>query len=225
VSAARPRPLALGVLLTVPALLGVAAGCGISSDSSPRALDVSTTTTEPVASPTSGLAAAVVYYLADDRLVPVSRSIPDQEIGTVLNALLEPPDDLDIGDAITTSIPTGTELRRLESSGDTLLVDLSGDVENLAGPARQQAIGQIVMTATEFPDVARVRFSIDGQPIQVTSPARGDVDVVDRCDFASLILSSETARAEGLSQETITRLDQLATDLDRRCTATTTTVP
>jgi hypothetical protein len=225
VSAARPRPLALGVLLTVPALLCVAAGCGISSDSSPRALDVSTTTTEPVASPTSGLAAAVVYYLADDRLVPVSRSIPDQEIGTVLNALLEPPDDLDIGDAITTSIPTGTELRRLESSGDTLLVDLSGDVENLAGPARQQAIGQIVMTATEFPDVARVRFSIDGQPIQVTSPARGDVDVVDRCDFASLILSSETARAEGLSQETITRLDQLAADLDRRCTATTTTVP
>jgi hypothetical protein len=213
------------VLVAVATLLGLTAGCGVSSESSPRALQVSTTTTEPVASPTSGLAEAVVYYLADERLVPVSRSIPDQEIGTVLNALLEPPDDLDVGEAVTTSIPTGTELRRLAASGDTLLVDLSGDVENLAGPARQQAIGQIAMTATEFPDVARVRFSIDGQPIQVTSPARGDVDVVDRCDFASLLLSSETARAEGLNQETITRLDQLTADLDRRCGSTTTTVP
>lgn len=207
------------------AVVMAASACGIGNDTEPRALTVSTTTTEPATAPTSGGASAVVYYVLGDTLVPVTRSLPDRETGTVLNALLEAPADLDGLEELTTSIPTGTELQKLTLDGDTLSVDLSDDFENLAGPARQQAIAQIVLTATEFPSIRNVRFSVDGRPIQVTSPTRGDTERVDDCDFAALLPSAEEATADDLDQATIDRLDLRRADLDRRCPRTSTTIP
>lgn len=202
--------LTLGVGLT-------GAGCGISEDRSPRALNVSTTTTQPLSTPTVGRTEAIVYYLLDDRLVPVRRALPDGDLSTVFDAVMEPPAGTDGISDLTTAIPAGTRARKLTRNGTTLEVDLTGDLENLAGTARQQAAAQMVMTATEFPGVRTVRFSINGTPIQVTSPVRGDRDTVDGCDFANLLLGAEQARADGLADEVVAHLEATSATLGQRC--------
>ncbi|MFZ4518813.1 MAG: GerMN domain-containing protein [Microthrixaceae bacterium] len=212
------RPVAVLATLVATALAAtVLAACGIASDDSPRALTVSTTTTQPSATPTSGGTAAVLYYVAGKSLVPLSRSLADRRPGTVLNALLEPPGDAETARGLTTSIPNGTELRGLTTDGDILEVDLSSDFENVAGPGRQQAIGQMVMTATEFPEIRRVRFRVGGKPVQVTSLTRGDTSVVTECDFAELLPTAEQARELDLDPAVNQRLAQRRADVERRC--------
>ena len=49
-------------------------------------------------------------------------------------------------------------------------VDLSSDYENAAGSrALQLRLAQVVYTATQFPTVKAVRFSVDGTPVNVFS--------------------------------------------------------
>lgn len=206
-----------GVVLAAAVAALTLAACGLASDDTPRALTVSTTTTQPTATPTSGGTAAVLYYVAGKSLVPLSRNLADRRPGTVLNALLEPPGNAETARGITTAIPNGTELRGLTTDGDTLEVDLGSDFENVAGPGRQQAIGQMVLTATEFPEIRRVRFRVDGKPVQVTSLTRGDTAVVTECDFAELLPAAEEARDLDLEPSVDQRLALRRADVERRC--------
>ena len=128
---ARHSPAAAGLLVAVLAT----AACGIRADDSARALAVSTTTTEAESAPTSGGAAAVLYYVREGKLIPVTRSLPDRRLGTVISALLEPPEPIERIAGLGTSIPAGTELLGLQVDGDTVDIDLSREFENVVGPA------------------------------------------------------------------------------------------
>jgi hypothetical protein len=184
---------------------------------------VSTTTTEVQATPTSGGAAAVLYYVRDGKLVPVSRSLPDRRLGTVISALLEPPEPLERVGGLGSSIPTGTELLGLQIDGDTASVNLSKDFENVVGPGRQQAIAQMVMTATEFPEISSLRFLVDGKPVQVTSPTRGDTETVGDCDYESLLPTADEVRSMDLGAGTVERLNLRRNSLAAVCPTPTTT--
>lgn len=193
-----------------------AGACGISTDDQPRALPVTPSTSAPTTPTTAGgSASAVLWYVDGQGLVPVPRALPDRALGTALGALLEPGTSLEGG--LSNSIPAGTRLLELSLDGDVLAIDVSGSFEELAGPARQLAIGQIVLTATEDPQVGEVTFLVDGEPIPVSSPDRGDVSRVDECDFESLLPSAAEATAERLSEATVERLDRRRDELDRRC--------
>jgi hypothetical protein len=211
-------------LMVVAALVGpLAAACSIDTDSTPRGLVVSTTTTEAESSPTSGGATGVLYYVRDGKLVPVSRSLPDLTPTTVTSALLGTPEPLERVAGLSSSIPTGTELLGLQVDGDTVEVNLSKDFENVVGTGRQQAIAQMVMTLTEFSDVSAVRFLVDGKPVQVTSPTRGDTTSVGDCDYESLLTTEDEARDGDLDVATTQRLDQRRTALANTCPSPTTT--
>jgi spore germination protein GerM len=219
---ARRTHRALLTLATAAAVAVLAAACSIGGDSQPRALAVSTTTTEVQSTPSSGEAAAVLYFVRDGKLVPVARSVPDRQLATVLGALMKNPVPVERIEGLGTSIPTGTELKGLRQDGDTVSVDLSKAFENVVGPSRQQAIAQMVMTATEFPDVRSLRFSVDGKPVQVTSPTRGDTATVTACDYESLLPSADEAAEADLDAPTTQRLDVRREGLAKRCPTTTT---
>jgi hypothetical protein len=212
----------MAVALLVALVGPVAAACSIDTDSTPRGLVVSTTTTEADSSPTSGGATGVLYYVRDGKLVPVTRSLPDRSVNSVLGALLETPEPLEQVAGLGSSIPTGTELLGLQVDGDTVEVNLSKDFENVVGTGRQQAIAQMVMTLTEFPDVSAVRFLVDGKPVQVTSPTRGDTTSVGDCDYESLLTTEDEARQADLDVATTQRLDQRRTALVDTCPTPTT---
>lgn len=194
------------VVSLVVALAVLSVGCSISTDAQPRDLAVSSTSTSVPATPTTGGARAYLYYVLDGQLVPVLLPLSDHQIETVLNALLKAPTLGDRTKDLTTSIPVGTRLTSRRPEDGTLSLDLSGDFDNVVGPNRQQAIAQIVMTATEFPEVDRVRFSVDGKPVQVATPARGDAAVVTDCDYRSLLAKPADVEGTPVGAATVQRL-------------------
>jgi len=216
----RSRSSTVGVafsLLTVGALLLVS-GCSIRADSDPRALPISTTTTStPTVTPTVGGSEAAVFYVLDGQLIPVSVSMPDHRVSSALTALFDKPDESIEQAKLTTSIPVGTTITDSRITDGTLTLDLSREFENVVGPARQQAIGQIVLTASDFPAVERVRFEIDGDPLQVATPSRGDVSSVTDCDYRTLLPTADDIRTANLSPQTIEQLETTIDDLDQRC--------
>ncbi len=188
---------ALGCALAV---LATIAACGIGVDGEPRPLEVHTTTTTTAPKPSSGRIATVLYYVNEGKLLPVATELPDRDLSTVLDALLNPDPATLTPNGTLSSIPAGTELLGIERSADRLTIDLSPAFNNVVGLSRQQAVGQMVLTVTERQEFRAIEFRIDGEPIQVPSPVLGDSRTVTDCDFAPLLVTVEDAGEAGLSE-------------------------
>lgn len=205
------RPLAL-----VAALLVTAAACGVAVDDEPRRLHVPETTTTVVAPPSTGRFSTVLYYVSEGDLLPVVRDLPDRTLQSILTALLDPPAESLEG--LGTSIPAGTTLLDLQRDRNQIAIDLSASFDNVVGQSRQQAIGQIVLTVTELTDIEVVRFMVEGEPVSVGSPVRGDTPEVTACDFAPMLagLNEAVERFENVPTaaivELIDRIDELSDD-------------
>lgn len=161
-----------GAIIT--ALLGVLAGCGISTDDQPRDVLASerpivpTTAADGSAQPGSG---AIVFFVgppgeaATAPLVGVGRS-DAADATALLTTLLEGPTDNEQTElGLRTAIPTGTVLlaTSLDSQG-TLTVDLGADFLASAGDVLLDAVAQLVFTATRTDGARRVRLLIEGEP-------------------------------------------------------------
>ena len=203
----------LGALAAVIAI----SGCSISSDDAPRALAVATTTTEAPSTATSGGTAAVLYYVRDGKLVPVTRSLPDRRIGVVLNALLQSPDQS----------ATAGGRRHVAAHGNHAEADhgerehgrgrpVQGVRERRRPEAREEAIAQLVMTATEFPDMDSMRFTINDKPSR--SP-RGPVATPRASATATSppCWPPDDAQEAKLPTSTIERLNLRRQDLAKTC--------
>jgi len=207
--------------LLAVAALAVTAGCGIQTDDTPRPLTVSTTTTVPRPTTTSGNTATALFVTRNGTVVPVTRELPDQQPRTVLDALVQlRPPDVGVKGA-TNAVPAGTEVlsanRTSARSGGTLAVDLSGRFDRVVGPSRQLAVAQLVMTATGLPGVQKVRFSIDGKPVAVPTPAKGDATEVTACDVRSLLADPDATDRAGLSARSAARLTERSDALEASC--------
>ncbi|MCB1271927.1 MAG: GerMN domain-containing protein [Microthrixaceae bacterium] len=162
-----------------------AAACGIGADEEPRALPVTTTTTTVPTTEPTGDEEARLYMVKASALVPIIRRLPARTPRDVLNSLLVPPSGGE-GQGLSSSIPSATRLLDITGPDDGLVeIDLSEDFEDVQGEARVLALGQIVMSETLLPGVERLSFAVEGEPLSIFSPERGDVDVVDACDYAS----------------------------------------
>ena len=171
---------------------------------------------------TGGIAPAVLYYLREGALLPISEELPDNAPTTVLETLLQPPPQDGAVTNLATSIPVGTELLELRREGTHATVDLSAAFDNVQGLARQQAVGQIVMTLTQLLSIETVGFRVDGEDIAVASATRGDVDEVDACDYARLLSDIDTAVDAGLAVPSLLELGERRDALENACPAGTT---
>ena len=206
--AARP-----GIVVGVACALFCAA-CGVGIDESPRPLEGEASTTTVAASPTDGQLSTMLYYVRDGSLLPLDRELPDRTTSTVINALTQSPSPAVAG--VGTSLPAGTRVLETVCGGDSLVVDLSRDFDTVVGLARQQAIGQMVMSITRGP-THEVEFQVEGRPLTVSSPSRGDTTVVDQCDFVGLLAVPEGNAAQGLTRSSIQELEQRHAELDEQC--------
>lgn len=209
-------PAALATVLLAAVLL-VAAGCGVDVDTSPRPVRTEPSTTTTSAVPAGGKAPVVLYYVREGTLMPVIEELTDRGLDSTLTALLQPPvaSSPDIG--LGTSIPAGTELLGVERENGTLRINLSGAFDNVVGRSRQQAIGQMVLTATERSELSQVHFEVEGEPITVSSPARGDRAVVGACDFQSLLATVDDASGAALPFASLEVLAERRVELERDC--------
>lgn len=198
-------------LLVVPAVvlalsLGfLAASCGSDGDATsagpvPTVEDTDGTATEEIPTTTEedgeGEPAETspdrvryqVWFHNGDGLYVVHRTQDaTPRVGTAaLEALLEGPAP---DEELNTSVPDGTQLLDLTIADGIANVDLTSEFESGGGSASMQMrLAQVVYTITQFPTVEGVRFSLDGEPIDVLG---GEGVIIDhpltRSDYADLL--------------------------------------
>lgn len=185
----------------------VAGACSVSTNEEPVAagnifrdfVESTTTTTSPT-SPEAEIKLEPVYFLRTNggaaRLVPVDREFDlDAGVQAVLTDLFTRPPDTD-GDerpaerGMTSQITDSAILVSAElSSSDPseLIVDVTGVFGSLDGSPLRNALAQIVWTATSGPDIQRVSFRRDGDPVGAIIGNGETVErSVDRADYTSL---------------------------------------
>jgi len=167
----RRVPLVIGAVT----LLTLLSGCGLPADSSPRNIDLSQKPIglqplppPPAASGEADLLGPRVWYFEDDEggltLRAVSRDV-DQNYEDLLDVLLSGPNAAEQSEGIINQIPTGTRLLNLAPPDEigTMAIDLSEDFLTQQGAAVGNALGQIVLTATEDEAVRRVVVTVAGE--------------------------------------------------------------
>jgi hypothetical protein len=145
----------------------------------------------PTPSPTPPAERLVdIFLVREGRLVGVRRLIAGDMSSTEasMRALLLGPSATERASGVETAVPAATQLVGLSQSGDIVSVDLSTEFQSPAEPRDVLIrVAQVVWTLAEIDDVAGVRFSVDGVPIDVpiddgTTPDRP----VGPSDYASV---------------------------------------
>ena len=94
------------------------------------------------------------------------------------------------------AVPTGTKLLGIAIHNGVATVDLTSEFQDGAGSrSMQMRLGQVVYTLTQFPTVQKVRFRLDGSPVNVFS-SEGIVlgHPVGRNDYSDLLPAITVAK-------------------------------
>ena len=157
----------------------LAAGCGVRTDEGPRRLAVDEVPyglleAAPATTTTTALGPLVtvpVYFLRGDRLVPVSRPVSQPPtVGKAIDALLNGPREDEASGGLRTSVNPSTQLLLARVEDGVARLDLSSEFAQ--GPVQRQipSLAQMIFTATAVPGVHAVRFTIEGEPVEVPTP-------------------------------------------------------
>lgn len=206
----------VAVVAALVGSLSVSAACGVPLDSQPRTLHRSAVA-QPKSEPRSGSTSTYLYFLANGKIVAAARAVADLQPATVLTALIADLTAEETASQLVSQIPRGTSLRSATVNGSVLTVDLSTGFDDLVGTARGQAAGQIVLTATELPNIEEVSFLVDGKPSKVYSSVNGDTNRVRACDFLPLLASNDDMRVDQLWPAAVRHVNGLRLSLMSRC--------
>lgn len=135
-----------------------------SMPASSRSPSSSPTTTASVGTDPDETTTARVYFLRDEKVSPVGRTVDGRTPARgALEALLKGPGD---NTGHVSSIPSGTTLLGISVAGGVATVDLSGEFASGGGSMSMLTrVAQVVFTLTQFPTVTSVSFRIDGSPV------------------------------------------------------------
>ena len=154
----------IGVLAATAALL---TGCGIGGDDAPRdivnpapAADV-----DDARSAITATATTTIYLVGHDddgrfALMPVARDTTET-ISNAVQALFDGPTPRELNADLRSAIPATTRLVKAVPNNDVVTIDVSADLAQLSGSALVDAVGQIVLTATDVTGITRVVITID----------------------------------------------------------------
>jgi hypothetical protein len=180
-------------LLAVAAVVAVGGGCGRPSgpvEVPPGEIPFPLARSEPSATPVAEMTAVTAYLVRDGRLFPVRREVlgflpPDH---AAMQALLAGPTTAERAQGIGSKIPFQTSLLQVNVVESVAQVDLSGEYQGPAPPGDiVLRVAQVVWTLVVLPDVTAVRFSIDGNQVDVVTDRGLPVDrPVTAPDFAEV---------------------------------------
>jgi len=106
-------------------------------------------------------------------LQPVSRQIETREkppLRETLKILFAGPTSEEKSRGLSSNIPLGTELLNIEMKDKIAYLDFSEEIESGGGTSSMEGrLREIVYTATQFPEIEKVCFLIDGKEVRVFS--------------------------------------------------------
>ena len=111
-----------------------------------------------------------------DSVVPVEVELPAPKpaLRGALEALLAIDTPYDPRSGFYTALHSSPlEIRRLQQDGDTVRIDIAGWVELEDDCDAPRVLEQLTRTATQFRDVRRADFYVDGAPLERALTARG----------------------------------------------------
>ena len=183
------RALRVGVPLAV---LVTGLSCGIPQDSHPNivpggAIGPALGATPPGATAAPAGVDVTVFFVRADRVVPAGRTADRGDVNAALQSLLSGPREQELAAGLRTAMTGPGDVRLLRTEGATAHVDLAAPFVAISGQEQILALAQVVLTATAVPGIADVRFSLEGQPVDVP---RGDGTLspgpLTAMDYASL---------------------------------------
>ncbi len=161
--------------------LALVTACGVPLDDEPRAItrtslgSASETVTTETTSAAPDAVDVSVYFLDEGELEP--RFLAVEAPATLQKALdllvSGPPEDADV----STSIPTGTVVRRATLSKGVARIDLSDKINEIQSRSEKEAFAQMTFTAFDIEGVEKVRFSIEGTLVQAPTDDGNREDV------------------------------------------------
>lgn len=200
-------------------MLAASLSCGVGLDEEPRSLSTTTGATSTTGSVDveSGTATAELFFVTDDSLVLVGRSVANTSLENTIAALLSGPDERQAAAGLRMAIPADGRITSAEVDRGLARLSINEAIQRIRGEEFELAIAQIVLSVTASPGVERVRFEDSaGSEIVVPSDAGGDVDEVSACDFLSKLAADDTAQRVG-SRDDASRLATKRTDLEEDC--------
>jgi germination protein M len=188
--------LTLALLTVAGGALAVAlAGCGSGKAVSLGKPKTQTTTGKEPTGTVPTLLSLEVWFTRGDGLVAVHRTHqPTPRVATAaIDALLAGPTAAERTSGVVSAVPSGTRLLGITIRNGVATVDLTSEYQSGGGSLSMQTrLGQVVYTLTQFPTVQKVRFRLDGTPVNVFSSEGIVLDhPVGRSDYANLLPAIE----------------------------------
>jgi hypothetical protein len=195
--------ISFAILAVAGGALAVAlAGCGSGKAVSlGKPKTQATTTGKEQTGTVPTLLSLEVWFSRDDGLVAVRRTHqPTPRVATAaIDALLAGPTSAEQDNGLVSAVPSGTRLLGITIRNGVATVDLTSEFQSGGGSLSMQTrLGQVVYTLTQFPTVQKVRFSLDGTPVNVFSSEGIVLDhPVGRADYANLLPAIEVSKPAG----------------------------
>jgi len=132
-------------------------------------------------------------------IVPVVRKIPyrrklEKKVRFLIEKLIEGPTPEEKARGLSTAIPSGVKLLNVRIERNVVYLDFNEEIEKGGGTLTMEGrLAQIVYTATQFPEIEKVRFLIGGKFIKYFS-GEGITEVenpVDRKTFSEFVKQKE----------------------------------
>jgi spore germination protein GerM len=198
--------LACGLAAAAAAVGPVAVGCGSEKAVSLGRPTPATTIASEQTGPAPSHLSLEAWFVRDGALVAVRRPhAPTPAVATAaVTDLLNGPTHAEQSAGLTSAVPAGTRLLGINIANGVATVDLTSEFQSGGGASSLRTrLGQVVYTLTQFPTVQKVRFRLDGTPVNVFSSDGIVLDhPVGRADYANL-LPAIVVTAPG-SGETVT---------------------
>lgn len=183
------RAGALAVTLALLLVAGAAAGC--SSGPAPRP---SSPSEQPTVRPTPPVAEpeevrVMAYFTRGEKVGVAARRVREESsialANAAMEALLAGPTAEEAEFGLGTTIPTGTRLNGIAIEDGVATVDLSPEFASGGGSLSMLLrVTQVVCTLTQFDDIERVAFALDGEKAEAIGGEGVIVDPpVSRSDF------------------------------------------
>lgn len=144
----------------------VLVGCGVSAQDRPEPIEATPTASRPLPTTPPGTARVQVYFLRDGRLEPATRLVADATVSTALAVLVAGPTREEAASGLRTAV-TPQPLRVVDRGPGTVAIGVTRDFTSVSGENQKLAVAQVVWTATGAEGAERVRFVLDGEPIEV----------------------------------------------------------
>ncbi|WP_298462432.1 GerMN domain-containing protein [uncultured Cellulomonas sp.] len=162
----------------------VLAGCGMSAQRRPVAIDVPLPTTPTSQPAPEGARSVTVYLVREDRLEAVRRAAQDRSVATALQLLALGPTDEEGRVGLRSAVPPeSARMIGTDPATGTAVVEVTAEFVATLGASQLLAVAQVVWTVTESPDVRRIRMTRDGEPIDVPTDEGLTRQPVGRDDF------------------------------------------